>query len=62
MDSTITGSVNTRCQLTIKMIKYVGVRPLLSEQKGPRGRMVVRFTTNCAVSVYHHWNYEFESY
>ena len=26
-----------------------------------RGRIVVRFATTCAISVYHHWSCEFES-
>jgi len=42
---------------------YENIESNHSSMRGRRGRdrMVVEFTTTCAISTYHHLRYEFES-
>jgi hypothetical protein len=67
--------VTCRCQLlNRRLVSFSGqlkifwnilyIFPNYSLKKGPsygHGRMVVGFTTTCAISSYHHWSCEFES-
>ena len=39
---------------------YYSIKNTYSQGRGGRDRMVVGFTTNCAISAYHHQSCEFE--
>jgi len=45
----------------ISLLKYHSISLINFRYRRRRDRMVVGFTTTCAISTYYHWGCEFES-